>query len=323
MRANVVWTVIILLVGILLVAISVIVRPIPDPTTHLISENARLAAEAFEILGSTVIVASILNILIEMKAWRTYFGERLSEIVMEHKYLESLTSEKLRDLQISLVKIIYPEADIGAEGSFYNYLKQRLEKYIPAPYRENVSVDMKYELKDGRWSVRDKVSYVCRKSGDSIQQTVGWGPDSASEFLAVTSLTIQVQYPYYHELHGQWVQIFPFDGKDIKDFLDYRISIPLEKYRLIDRMVVSIVAEYEVNPERFQTWVMAHPTRTLDFTLRFPETWDIQLEPILLDPDVIDRRQPEPGYTRIEYDSWVLPGSGLAWRLIPASKAPS
>jgi hypothetical protein len=320
MRANVVSTVLILLVGMLFVAVSVILRPVADPTTHLISENYRLAAEGLEILGSTLIVASIFNVLIELKAWRTYFGERLSEIVMEHSYLKSLTPQKLRELQMSIVKTIYPEASIDIEGSFYRYLRQELEQYVSAPYRENVSVDMKYTLRDGKWFVRDKVTYLCRKSGVTIQPLISWGPDSSAEFLSVTSLTIQVQYPYYHELRGTPETIFPSDGKSINDFPGYKISIPLDKYREIDQLVVTIVAEYEVRAERFQTWVMAHPTRNLDFTIRFPDDWEIQLEPILLDAEIMNRGEPEPGYTKVEYDSWVLPGSGLAWRLIPKKR---
>ena len=323
MQANVGWTVIILLVGLLLVALSVVVRPVPDPTTHLISENARLAAEALEILGIAVIVTSILNVLIELKAWRTYFGERLSEIVMEDTYLKTLTPQKLRELQISILQTIYPEASIDAEGSFYRYLRQGLEQYVQAPYRENVSVDMKYEKREDRWFVRDKVTYVCRKSGAAIQPTISWGPDSPDEFMAVTSLTIQVQYPYYHEQRGAPETVFPYDGKDISQFPDYKISVSLDRYRPVDRLVVVIEAQYEVSLERFQTWVMAHPTRVLDFTIRYPDDWDIQLEPILLDPDIMNRGQPEPGYARIDYESWVLPGSGLAWRLMPRDKAQS
>lgn len=76
---------------------------------------------------------------------------------------------------------------------------------------------------------------------------------------------------------------------------------------------------YTVSSDFFQTWGMAYPTKNFVFTVRFPEDMVMQIDSMLSDMDLLERIQ-ENGYTKIIYDSWVLPGGALAWRIFPKAR---
>jgi hypothetical protein len=192
-----------------------------------------------------------------------------------------------------------------------------LHGYISAPYREAVSAEIVVQGEvDDCLIIRDRVQYTCRAAANTIQERVTWQPDP-DEFESVEYLRIEAQHPAHHERRGDRVVIF--DSKEAGvDVTREPVDCSLEGYRDIDGLVIHIDAQYAVLRERLQYWEMAHPTRNFEFTVVFPDTFELQLKPMVLH-DALCNRFISATYGRVTYDSWMLPSAGVAWRLIRRS----
>lgn len=80
--------------------------------------------------------------------------------------------------------------------------------------------------------------------------------------------------------------------------------------------MISVEAAYTVDPERFQYWTMAHPSKGIDIVIKYPSNYDVQLKPLVINEELV-RITKHEGYVRAAYDSWALPTGGVAWRLVP------
>ena len=60
---------------------------------------------------------------------------------------------------------------------------------------------------------------------------------------------------------------------------------------------------------------MAYPTKNFDITIIYPKEYDIQINPLVINPELIVVTRND-GYIKIKYESWMLPLSGLAWRIL-------
>jgi hypothetical protein len=269
-----------------------------------------------ETVGVTLFGIGLLNIVLETRDWREYFENRVQHLIMEQSYLNGLDKEALQLLQVRALKAQYKDEKIDHEGSFLNYFHSNLHQYIAEPYREDVTVEMLFRRgKDQSWDVFDRVTYVCRRSAAGIQPNIRWVPDR-DEFKEVRSITIDIQYPYNHDKKGTCETLASYTKENLPD---EGVSVSLENYKDVDGLIVIMTANYSIDGDRFQYWTMAHPTRNFDVTLTFPDEYEIQIKPLVLNPEVILTTQ-HPGYRKVKYDSWMLPTSGLAWRIISKNK---
>jgi len=312
------------------------------PSSELVNATARI----LEAIGIASFVFGLFSISIELKDWQKYFESRIKSIVVEQSYLRTLNPDTLRDLitnalragplapevikelMTSVLKVKTQNESLDQEGSFLRFFHDNLHRYIEDPYREQVSVEVIYkELANGGWLVLDRTTYVCRKSPSriptlKIQQEVVWTmpPEEAH---SIRSVVVEVQYPYNHEKRGQREQLFPSEGQTEANntSLNY-IRVPIDdRFRDIDGLIVLITSELTYPVSRFQSWEMAHPTKNFDITITYPESCTIHLQPVVLNREVVLTTQ-ERGYARIKYDSWMLPGSSLVWRIVPPSELP-
>jgi hypothetical protein len=157
------------------------------------------------------------------------------------------------------------------------------------------------------WSILDRVTYVCRKSASGIQN-VRWAADP-TQFLEVQTLSISVQYPYTHEKQGQCVILH--DGKPEGN----EVCVKLDNFKDVDGLMVIVTSKYKVESDLCQYWTMAHSTRHFDITIIYPADHTIQIKPLVLNEELILITE-TVGYFKAKYDSWMLPASGLAWRIM-------
>ena len=189
-----------------------------------------------------------------------------------------------------------------------------MNSYIAEPYREDATCEILWEGEEGDGiKIYDKISYVCRKSGAGIQKAVRWQPDP-NEFLKVYSLDISIKYPYNHEKRGQIVSVYSQADLSSKKCHEIQVNGSLEPYKDIDQLIVIVESHYVVHNERFQYWQMTHPTKNFEITITFPTDYSIQLKPLVLNEDLCQNTN-KVGYAKVKYDSWMLPMSGLAWRI--------
>lgn len=316
------WAIMSILSGVLLILLSVLLRPDPK-----IAETSgywmNLLSSLLEVFGTAFLVVGVMNILIEAKDWREYFASRLQEIVINQSYIDSLEGAKLRSMQLSIAKSLYKTSALDGEECFYNYLQTKLEKFVPEPFREDVICDIHYEpVSEGLWRVRDKLSYICRRGGTQIQSHIRWQP-SEGEFQSVRFLKIEVRPPFFVQGGEESCEtLYEKSGGDLTSEAMSGASVDLAKFVHVDRLKVLITAEYDVDVERFQTWTMAHPTRNFSINIRYPESCILQAEPMVLDLALLDVDKEDKGFARIKYDSWMLPTSGLVWRVAKQTNAP-
>jgi hypothetical protein len=269
--------------------------------------------KALDVVGIALLAIGALNILLETRDWRNYFAELLREIVVEQSYLNTLDKDKLTTLQTNVLKALFRDQLIDREGSFLNYFHSNLHRYIADPYREDVSSEISITERSAElWAYTDKVTYVCRKAAGSIQKYVNWKYEP-NEYEEYDTLTIEIQFPYTHVEKGKRVTLY--EGKPTAG---EELSVDLSNYANIDGLIVTAVEKSSVRKQDFQHWTMAHPTKNFSITITFPPDHSIQVKPLVLNPELLLVTE-RPGYYSAKYDSWMLPESGMAFRIKPLS----
>jgi hypothetical protein len=90
----------------------------------------------------------------------------------------------------------------------------------------------------------------------------------------------------------------------------------LSPYRSMDSLRVQVVATYIAHQAHFNTWRMVVPSREVELSISYPQEYELQLLPFLLDTEPFEQSD-DPGSFTIAFNSWVMPKSGFAWKLLP------
>jgi hypothetical protein len=307
----------IFLIGIVIVLLTILICP----ETNKIAIIWGTSGALFANIGMALIGLGLISCVVQTRAWREYFETRLREVVVKQSYLKSLAPLQLRDLLAGVFKALLNSPDIEKEGSFFNYFRQNLTSLLSEPYREDVSGEIVLMGDtDNTFKIFDRLSYVCRKGRDAIQEEVKMSCDE-NELLQVANLKIEIQYPRDHpEKGGQRNTIGmkkEFLERDTHNKIGFRES--LADYKHIDGLIVTITSEDTVHKELFQYWQMSQATKNYDLTIRCPEKYHIQIKPLVLHPEMCQLTE-KPGYVRLKYNCWTLPEAGaVAWRFIERS----
>jgi hypothetical protein len=302
-----------ILVGLILMGSKIYIHESCKPTLEIFCALLSLV----EAIGIALVGFGFFGIIIDTRNWRDYFGSRLREVVIEQEYLNGLDVDSLKSLQTKVLKAFFHDSTIDKEGSFLNYFHLNLHRYISEPYREDATkIIVMREVSNGV-EIQDTISYTCRKAGGDIQKHVKWAADP-NEFRSVSKLKIQVQYPYWHDLKGQWITLADVPTADI-DLTNFVHSQSLDEYKGVDGLIVKMESIYVVDLEKFHYWQMAHPTRNFHMSLSFPSEFSIQLKPLVLHPELAQTTISD-GYALVKYDTWMLPQSGVAWRFVRKPK---
>lgn len=271
--------------------------------------------DLIQSLGIALIGFGLFGILVGTKNWREYFAERLKEVVLEQKFLETMDLDALRDLQTRVMKAFFRDQSIDREGSFLNYFQTNLLKFVSEPYREDVMSELELrEVENDSFIMHDRIMYTCRKAGGILQKKVSWRPDPG-EFEDVVSLKISIKFPYNHPRKGE-VEVLCecpegiHEGKNLEETM---VTCSLDKYKEVDQLIVIVESVYKIRPERFHYWQMAHPTKNFIFLITHPKEYTVQLKPLVLEPESVTVSQRDMSAS-VKCDSWMLPLSGLAYR---------
>jgi len=278
-------------------------------TEHLGRLVLHSLVRLLEVTGVACFVLGLIHILVETEGWSDYFRERIQQIVLQQSYLNTLDKDRLTALQASLLKAQFKDPQIDREGSFFSYLNTNLHPYIASPYREDVSAEAIYTDAGDCWDVLDRVTYVCKKAGTSIQQDVAFRVDR-DEYESLESFEIDVVFPYTHNEAGKTVSLHT--RKDPKPKFGERFAVSLAQYKDVDGLIVIGTHRYKMRKDRFQYWTMSHPSKNFTIILKYPDGYQVQWKPMVLSPDLIQSTDVD-GYFKATYDFWMLPGSGMAW----------
>ena len=283
--------------------------------------NPNLLWSLTELVGLTLFTSGVFTIILQTNDWTNYFEDRLTELVMNQNYLNSLNEDQLQELQIKTIKAFYKNDTLDKEGSFLNYFQENLSNFIKEPYRDSVKSEICVEgiSPDGFW-IYDHLTYRCRKVGNSIQDSVKWitegdeysdlkelkiwieNKNTKSELLSVKKIDTEYE-----------VQEYPKKSKkcSLKELLGKKFTLSLKNHNE-DNLLVTIESRYKIKAGNFSTWVMAHPTRGFYLTIRYPETLKLYFQTMLLHPESVLRNE-QNGFFSMQYDEWLLPNSGVVY----------
>lgn len=278
----------------------------------------RLLLDLLILVGMTLFALGVLGVILGRKSWKSYFEESLREVVLQPHYLKSLSPEGLRDHLIEIFKAEHGDEDIGREDRFLRYCLDHVHKYLSSPYRENLYVDIAVEAASpSTLKIRERIDYTCRQAAGGLPDSIEWQAASR-EVLSVEELKIGLRWPRGHpearpkmSLGMEQIERETLPGGGL------RFKQDLGGLGAVDGLLVCVEAAYLVSPSTFNTWRLTEPARQVDVTISYPMDLDLQYFPCMLtcEPDTCE---PGRGSLSVRFDSWVLPGSGFAWKLVPA-----
>jgi hypothetical protein len=280
---------------------------------HIFLEKILITLLAHFGIGALVI--GILSILIETSHWIEYFKDRLMEIVVQPKYLEKLSPEELTTLQTESLKAYFKDNSIAGKNGFLQYYQRNIQKFVASPYRTNIQSDIRIEYSNSdndKIMVHEEMSWECRATGGKIQDTVQWEPN-AFEFEKVEDLQLIIEHPLIS------TGTIYFGKRELEEKFKTNndgFIFPLREYITLDGLRIKIISDVIVSKNKFLAWRMAHPSRGISLSVRYPQDLNINKELFGIGEDCFEINDKGKGYYKLSSQKWILPDEGIVFELL-------
>jgi len=194
------------------------------------------------------------------------------------------------------------------------YVQLHEEPFLFQPFREDLVAEVTYE-RSGRsaFSVRDKVSYVCKSVDNKITKQLLWQADPG-EFLEIRSVKIEVRPPVNHANAGKGITLFEgaFD-KATSESSGAIVELEIPDELAVDGLRVTYDTQYLIEASSMNVWYMGSITRGLALTMTYPKDLFVLPKLFVPFPEAGSLTVDRPGYFNYRYDEWLMPNDGLAW----------
>jgi hypothetical protein len=262
-----------------------------------------IAVDAFKSIGLALAGLGLVNILLEAKDWRAYFEARLKSILIDQTYLEGLDTVTLERLNENILKRQFKDAIIDSRAGFLSHFNKHIRRYIAAPYRENMQVELCYsEAGSDEFKIIETTSYACRSNGTHIQESIDF---ELEENARVVDVDMYIARP------GQTPERVHYEANNPST----RFS--LAQYANEDRLSVRIRSEYYKRKTESYSWRMTLPTRSVTLFFVFPPQYRVTLT-MFVDDDDSMQTTAESQTFKVSGDTWLLPDNGFCWSLRPS-----
>jgi hypothetical protein len=299
------WGLFFILIGSLIILLTLLLE---YPVNNF-KQLGVLFLKFFEHVGIAAIILGLVTIIVDFDTWRKYFQERLADTIVRRDFLETLSPEKLVDLQTDTMTAYYKTEDVSREDSFLKFFRAKIQDFIGSPYREDV--DNLIIIKDGDdvLYVEDIISYKCKKVGKCIQSDIGWENE---ESIEISSFNIKIKIP---ETNDPMI-VIEKDGDSLleKSKTEKTFKFPLTEYKEIDDLWIEVYAKYTVKKSELFYFQMTHPTHKLKVMVDYPENLGLSEAFFGIKEDELKKRS-VAGIFSVNYDSWLLPNAGFAFLL--------
>jgi hypothetical protein len=300
-------------------------------------------------IGVAFISIGLVGFILEFRDWQHYFQKQLATTIMDQHYLDTLDTRSLINLRTRVLKSMFKNENI--EGGFLQHFDEKIHGLIGSPYREGVDTCMcieDYSENPDVFSVKETVSYTCRKMGERVQSEISWGATDDYEVEELKSFNIMIRIPPNFFQSPDFKSQFPnileqdiliqgtmqdFDrGPDPGDAVGEGIvermrksmtrfsngkgfRLPLNEIDAIDNIYIKISVGYTIRRDSLITWSMTHSSRNVKCTIVHPREYRVQLDGFGMDPAYRDPYINHGTYS-LRYNSWLLPGTGIAFHLV-------
>jgi hypothetical protein len=271
---------------------------------------AKLVFALMGHLSIGLIVIGVLSLIIETDHWENYFRNRLKEIVIDKKYLEGLSEEKLIALQVDALKAYFKDDEIGGKGGFLEFYQKNIQEYFSTPYRSNLQTDIRIDYTDDpdKVSVHETMSWVCKATKGKIQADVKWKPNPG-EFESVKDYSIRIVASDIDKT---------FDKGQLEQWKTETdgFVFPLNKHYSKDGLKVTVTSNVIIQKNKFIAWQMAHPSKGITISVRYPTDFLINKELFGIEDNCDEINEEEYGYYKLTSENWILPNQGIVFELI-------
>jgi len=284
-------------------------------------------------LGIAFLTMGIISIIVQFKEWKSYFQERLKDIVMDQSYLNNLNKEELLNIQINILKSLYKGSDIEKVGSFSQYLQTRIQRHVCTPFRDHVgySVDiLECDNDPDCFIVNETLTYTCKSVNNIIQDDIYW-TWTDDEIKELISVDISVKCPdYFHNIYCQKCKsnnnctsgIISLTKKHLDEnyktvesnrYHGYAIKID-DIVKPVDGLQITILSSIKSRKNTLFSWSMIIPTKDITMFIKFPNGY--KLESFIGGLENIEYSETFNGnmYTFVR-EGWLLPMAGIAFKL--------
>lgn len=326
------WGGISMLLGLMLILITLYVDALFH---HPQALSAVIFLKFLDHIGIAIFTIGLIGIMVEFKDWRDYFRDRLADIIRHKTYLQTLEDDELLDIQTNVLEALYKAKRLDVEGSFLKFYNSKIRDYIASPYREDTRGVIKIEPPDvdGSCILEETIMYKCRKGANSsIQSEVKWHSDAPDIIGDLIDYHVTLQMPEnfyqspdfttkYPNASGGKIVFNKDNDRLVKSDKDHGFTLSLSEFEKVDNLLVTACIKYMIPVTKFATWFMAYPSKGFSATINYPEHLEIVMEAFGMDSNKLQITS-QKGVYSLDYDSWVLPDTGLAYQLREKKAAP-
>lgn len=290
------------------------------------SHGLKIFFEFILHFGMALMILGILEFVISLEDLKAYFQERLADTVMERSYLAKMGKGELVDLQTATLKAYFDDKAMDREGSFLKHFFTRIHDFIGSPFRENYISEMHITREGADFFLDERISFKCRKAGESIQRNVKW-TSVTGEFVGDVEYTVKIKCPpEFGKMCDRNCLHKNVCGKEIPISADHvtrkdgepcsEINVNLDEFRHVDNLSININVKAQIHHGRFIASGVNHPTKNGQFIFHFPPDLDIIVDYFGIHFDDMNISKFD-GYFSCAVDQWMLPLSGIVAQLIP------
>lgn len=269
-------------------------------------------------LGIGLFAIGCLGLLLERKHWTDYFEARLKGIVSHPDFIEELSGEKLKEIEITAMRSLFKNKSIGATEGIFEYYKSHLQPALNKPYRSDVIFKLKLESKDDYLIATESFSWRCMNNNGNIQKSIHWeyGEGEIEEILK-SSINLK-----HTDLGLDKTIINPHNScyaTESKRGFQYSLSsldsVSLDRY---SNLMVSETIIYKIRSERIIAWSFSHLSKGIDICVEYPDNFKIFVQPFLSPSTGMDIQSGLQSTNPFKFnsDSWFMEDDGIAFQLI-------
>lgn len=300
--------------GLVLILLSIAMDPEKPHTVW------KTLLEFISHIGIGLLLLGILTILLDFSHWTHYFEKRLSNIVTEKKYLQTLDKNSLISLQTEVLKAYFNNDDIGGSDGFLNYYQRNIQILISNPFRTNVNLHYLVDFAPGdktKLRVIETMSWTCKSNGGRIQDSVKWMP-SEYEVEKLDKFEITIQHESFksgdNEKGEHKFTPESTDSGRLKITHENAFELSLSDCVHLQNLRVQISVNYMIPQERIIAKRMAYPTRGLNLSVQYPKDLVILAEPYCYENAMFPTNQ--PGNYLLVSEDWIMPNEGITMQLL-------
>jgi hypothetical protein len=316
-------------------------------------ENSKWWQSFVELLASGLFTTGLFSILLGLNDLRTYFSERLREIIVEKSYLKTISETERATIKASIDEQLFGSA-INEKDSLYRFISDWSDPLMTSHYRTDVSdhYEFRTDEKDpSRWYVVNEMTYNLHWNPAAGPENIPFVPQNLENKVREGSnpttqwkLTVSIDDENFELKHDDGKPCLACSSTNIhlKKNVDVRheivnsdgairelmeIKILLNSFLFTKKDFVRVVIRNEDSIDKTDNTLslrMVLPSRHVRLSCHFCDPEELQLTCLSFGRDN-NAHYPFVGrnYASIDVKEWILPGHGavITWlRTPPATK---